>query len=81
MLEGEVHETVMSGKTANISQFCEHCWYVSLPEDPLVLRKCLGPSINMGPTIMPNILTLTQEVVHCNTYRPLTPEELVNPVE
>ncbi len=57
----------MPGKTANISQFCKLGWYewvtfcsttVSFPEDLLVLRKYLGPSIDIGPTMTAKILTV-----------------------
>ncbi len=58
---------MMSGKTDNISQFCELGWYkwvkfcsttVSFPEDPLVLGKYLGPSIDIGRAMTTKILTL-----------------------
>ncbi len=64
----------MSGKTANISQFCELGWYewvkfcsttVSCPEDRLVLGKYLGPSIDVGLAMTTKILTPTGEVDHC----------------
>jgi len=51
-LDGEVPETIMSGETADISQFCELGWYdwlkyrsttVAFPEPPLVLGRYLGP--------------------------------------
>ncbi len=80
----------MSGKIANISQFFELGWYewvkfrstiISFPEDPLVLRKYLCPSIDVGPAMTTKILTPTGEVVHHSTYRPLTPEELADPVK
>ncbi len=47
----------------------------------LVLRKYLGPSIDVGPAMTAKILTPTGKVVHCSTYRPLSPEELVDPVK
>ncbi len=80
----------MSGKTSGIGQFCELSWHkvvkfcsttVFFPVGQLVLRKYLGPSINVGPTMTTKILTPTGKVVHCSTYRPLTPEELADPVE
>ncbi len=67
----------MSGKTANISQFCKLGWYewvkfcsttISFPEDLLVLGKDLGPSIDVDPTMTAKILTPTGKVVHHNTY-------------
>ncbi len=72
-LDGEVPKTIMSGKTAKISQFCELSWYkwvkycsttISFPEDPLVLGKYLGPSIDIDPTVTVKILAPTGKVVH-----------------
>ncbi len=49
-LDGEVPETLMSGESAKISQFCEQKGYewvkfcsttISFPEDPLVLENIL----------------------------------------
>ncbi len=77
-LDGEVPETIMSCKTADISQFCELGWYewvkfqsttVSFPEDLLLLGKYLGPSIHVGPAMNAKILTPMGEVVHRSTYR------------
>ncbi len=48
------------------------------PEDPLVLGKYLGLSIDIGPTMIAKILTPTGQVVHRSTYRPLTPKELAD---
>lgn len=88
-LEGEVHKTVMLDKAAGISQFCEFDWYkwnkfrsttISFPEDPLVIRTCIGHSIDVGPAMTIKILTPMEKVVHC-TYCSLTPEELAGPVE
>ncbi len=89
-LDGEVPETVMSGKTANISQFCELGWYkwvkfcsttISFPKDPLVLGKYFGLSIDVGLAITAKILTPTGKVVHCSTYRLLMPEGLADHVD
>ncbi len=80
----------MLGKTANISQFCELVQYewakfcsttISFPEDPLVLWKYLGLSIDIGLAMTTKILTPTGKVVHCSTYRQLEPEEIADPVE
>ena len=90
MLNGEVPETIMSGKTSDISQFCEFEWYdwvyfrdsaVSFPEDKLVLGRYLGPSIDIGPALTAKILKQNGEIVHHSTYRGLTPEELASPTE
>ncbi len=83
-LDWEVPQTIMSSKTAGISQFCEFGWYklvkfcsttVSVPEDPLVLRNYLGLSIDVGPAMTVKILIPTGKVVHRSTYKLLMPEE------
>ncbi len=51
-----------------------------LSEDPLVVGKYLGPSIDVRPAMNPKILTPMGKVVHHITYRPLTPKELADPV-
>eukprot|EP00804_Cyclotella_cryptica_P021438 CCRYP_005781-RA/>CCRYP_005781-RA protein AED:0.29 eAED:0.29 QI:0/0/0/1/1/1/3/0/397 len=80
----------MSGETFDISQFCEFEWNdrvkfqdsaFQFPEDSLVLGRYLGPSIDVGPALTAKILKQNGEVVHWSTYRELTPEESVNPVE
>ena len=76
MLHGEVPETIMSGETSDISQFCEFEWYewvkfrdsaVQFPEDSLVLGRYLGPSIDVGPALTAKILKQNGEVVHRST--------------
>ena len=65
MLSGEVPETIMSGETSDISQFCEFEWYervkfrdvaIQFPDDSLVLGRYLGPSIDVGPALAAKIL-------------------------
>ena len=62
-LKGEVPETVMSGETADDSEFAEHGWYdwnkfrdttVAYPEIKLVLGRYLGPSTDIGPAMTAN---------------------------
>ncbi len=53
----------------------------SFHEDLLILGKYFGPSIDFGPTITTKILTSTGKVVHCSTYRLLTPEEIADPIK
>ncbi len=81
---------MMSGKTADISQFCELSGYkwvkfcsttISFPEDLLMLGKYLGPSIDVGPAMTTKILTPTGKAVYRSTYRPLMPEEIADPVK
>ncbi len=89
-LDGEVPQTIITGETIDISQFCELSWYewvkfcsttISFPEDLLVLRKYLGLSIDISPAMTTKILTPMGKVVHCSTYRLLMPKELADPVE
>ncbi len=54
---------------------------VSFLEDALLHGKYLGLSIDVGPTMTAKILTPTDKIVHCSTYRPLMPEELVDLVK
>jgi len=73
ILQGEVPETVMSGKTFDISQFCEFAFYdwimfrdqpVAFPDDNPVLGCYLGPAINVGPALTATILKANGEVVY-----------------
>eukprot|EP00804_Cyclotella_cryptica_P014743 CCRYP_021052-RA/>CCRYP_021052-RA protein AED:0.46 eAED:0.43 QI:0/0/0/1/1/1/2/0/144 len=88
MLHGEVPETIMSGETSDISQFCEFEWYawvkfrdsaVQSPEDSLVLGRYLGPVLMLDQCSLQK--SFNKMVVHRSTYRGLTPEEIVNPVD
>jgi len=89
ILQGEVPETVMSGETSDISQFCEFAFYdwimfrdqpVAFPDDNPVLGRFLGPAINVGPTLTAKILKANGEVVYRSTYRALTDVERANAV-
>ncbi len=84
----EVPKTVMSGTTADITQICMLGWYewvkfhstsVSFPEDWLVLRWFLGPSIDVGLAMTAKILIAASDVVHHSMSRSLTPKELAYP--
>ena len=81
----ETPETIMSGETSDMSQFCELEWYeqiifrdlaVSFPEDKMVLGRYLVPSIDIGPAMTVNILKSNGEVVHRSTYQDFLPEDL-----
>ncbi len=59
-LKGETPETVLSGETANVSQFCELSFYkwvmfcdepVKYPDDNPVLGRFLGIAIDVGPAM------------------------------
>ena len=45
------------------------------------MGRYLGPSTDVGPALTAKILKQNGEVVHWSSYRGLTPEEIVNPVE
>ncbi len=64
-LNGETPEAVLSGETADISEFAERGWCdwikfrdtnVPYPEDKLVLGRHLGPSTDIGPAMTAKIL-------------------------
>jgi hypothetical protein len=84
-LNGECPETVLSGETANISEFSEYGWYdwvkfrdttVPYPEDKLILGRYLGPSTDIGPAMTAKILKGNGQYQHRSTPRGLTEEEL-----
>jgi hypothetical protein len=87
ILQGEVPETVMSGETSDISQFCEFAFYdwimfrdqpVAFPDDNPVLGRYLGPAIDVGPALTAKILKANGEVVYRLTYHALTDVEQAN---
>jgi hypothetical protein len=64
-LKRKTPETMLSGETANISEFAEFGWYnwvkfrdktIPYPEDKLVLVRYLGPSTDVGPAVRAKIL-------------------------
>ena len=87
-LNGEVPETIVSRETSGISSFCEYQCYlwmkfcetsVSFPNDAEIIGRYLGPSIDIGPAMTAKILKSNGKVVHCSTFRGLTPDELDDP--
>ena len=83
-LKGEVPETVMTGKTHDISHLCEFAWYdwvmyhdsVGFPEDKEVLGRYLGlTDPGIGSTMSYQVLCPSGRVVHRSTIRLLTPQE------
>ena len=86
-LQGETPETVVSGETADISQFCELSFYewivfrdepVSFPNQNPVLGRFLGIAIDCGPAMTAKILKSNGRVVYRSTYRGLTDSEVGN---
>ena len=89
-LNGETPETMLSGETADISEFAEFGWYdwikfrdtkVPYPQDKLVLGRYLGPSADIGPAMTAKILKQNGQYVHRTTLRGLTEEETRDPEE
>ena len=54
---------------------------MTFPEDKVELGRYLGPSMNVGPALTAKLLKANGQVVHWSTYRPLTPDELRDPIE
>ena len=81
---GEVHETIISGKTSNISQFFEFVWFewvmfqdktAAYPNDHFRLGRYLGLSMNVGPVLKAKIIKKNCPVLHRSTYWELTQDE------
>ena len=87
-LQGQTPETVMTGSTADISQFCDLEFYewvfffdgtTGFPDDKEVLGRSLGPALDVGPAMCMKFLKENGEVVHRSTYRRLTEDEMNDP--
>ena len=87
-LQGETPETVMTGNTADISQFAELDWYqwcmvhddLGFPDSKMVLMRYLGPSWDVGPAMCNKFLKANGQTVHRSTYRPLDELERACPL-
>ena len=88
-LKGQIPQTLMTGQTADKSQFFELEWYewvmfhdpaaIEFPEDKLILGKWLGPLIDIGLAMTGKILKSNRNTRHVSTYRSLTKEEEEDP--
>ena len=76
-LQGQVPETLLSGKTADISPFIEHEWYnfvkwfdhgSSFPEPKEVHGRWLGPSMDIGPAICSKIIKFNVQIINLSSY-------------
>jgi hypothetical protein len=85
MTAGQTPETIMSGSTADISQFCEFAWYdwvmfrdtvPQYPDDTMILGRWLGPAIDVGSALTMKILKRNGQVVSRLTVRHLTDDEI-----
>jgi hypothetical protein len=65
MTNGKVSETIVTGRTANISHICEFGWYdwvmfrdnvPTFPDVKLTLGRYLGPATDVGSALTPKIL-------------------------
>ena len=90
-LRGETPQTVMSGETSDISQFCELSFYewimyreesklVAYPDENPALGRYLGVAIDVGPSMTAKILKANGEVIYRSTYRGLKESEVNNAV-
>ena len=77
-LQGEVPETLLSGKTADISPFVEHEWYDfvkcfdhggTFPEPKEVHGRWLGPSMDIGPAMSSKIIKPNGQIINLSSYR------------
>ena len=83
-LDGDIPETIISGKTLDISQFCEFdCfkWVIfqdktrAYPNDHFRLGRYLDLSIDIGPALTMKVIKNNGQVVHRSTYHALTQDE------
>jgi hypothetical protein len=91
-LSGQVPETIVSGKTADILPFAAFKWYqwimyrdatASFPEDKMVLGRNLGPAINVGPAMTQKVLesngqTIYWSTIYWSTVPALTDDKMSN---
>ena len=76
-------ETLLSGKTADISPFIEHEWYdfvnwfdhgSSFPEPKEVHGQWLGPSLDIGLAMCSKIIKSNCHIINLSSYRGITEE-------
>ena len=88
LCEGQVPESVMTGKPTDISAISAFEWWElvkfrkegeSYPFPSYHIGRCLGPSPNFGTELCFNVLTESGKVLPVSTLRSLTQSEKVNP--
>jgi hypothetical protein len=83
-LNGQVPETIMLGRTDDISFICSYAWYdwvyyneqtAPFPEPKMTLWRYLGPTDPAGSVLTAKILTMNGDVIRRNTFRQLERKE------
>ena len=83
-------ETLLSGKTADISPLIENEWYYfvkwfehgsSFPEPKEVHDRWLGPSMDIGPAMCSKIIKSNGQIINLSSYRAITEEEIQDPTQ
>ena len=87
-LQRKVPKTLLSGKTADISQFVEHEWYnfvkwfdhgSSSPVPKEVHGRWLVPSMEIGPAMCSKTIKSHGQIINLSSYREIAEEELQDP--
>ena len=87
-LDGEVPETLMTGRPGDISHICEYSWYQwvmyyesdwKYPNPQWQLGRYLGPAVDVGSMMTAKILMANGQYLPRTTYRRLTIEEENSP--
>jgi hypothetical protein len=89
-LEGQIPDTIVKGKTSDISPLAEYAWYEwvkfrdtcqSFPDSKEWLGRDLGAAINIGPAMSRKVLKINGEVMFRVSARGLTLDEMQSPDE
>ena len=85
-----MYDTLLCGKTADISPFVEHEWYnfvkwfdhgSSFPDPKDVHGRWLGPSMDIGPAICSKIIKSNGQIINFSSYRAIMEEEIQDPTQ
>ena len=87
-LQGQVPETVMKGRPADISRICQYGWFdwveyldsSHFEEGVWVLGRYLGPSLDTGTMITVKVIASNGQVFPRSTVRPVSEENMKDPV-
>ena len=90
LLDGQVPETLVLGKTSDISDIAEFGWYEwvrwrdtrsQFPTDEWTYGRCLGPAATIGGAMGMNVLQPNGQIVIRTTLRKLNKTELTDDKE